>query len=1793
MEMMATKREAGYRAVEGLIEWSVMGMPVTLAETVTKALHGIASCGDCRSASEDWVLFGEVMDVNIGPNLCAHIRRTSMLMQPLDAENVRWPAFDILCPVRHCRLDLAPGMWIGILAKPENRLDGERILADAKVTVWNIPSYNSSLAWQVSHLFAGAYEGWLRAMWWLQNAGMGYVFASHTSVDWSSDVMRTWSMNHRKDFLRCPLEVDFDSSDAYTGILADVNEITLVRATSHKSNLLMTLSPPCPSWSKGGKHSGLASDEGFCFLDAIDHVCKVRPVLALFECSDGLESHPHWRVISAAMQLAGYMRIWSQDVAIHQMTSNQRTRWLAVWCRQDVGGHKSAERLQCSIPRRIPWNDPKHLFELPSTLANSLKLSQAQLQIYGDRNLLPPAKKVRVIEGASLQQVLQQRVLQTGEYLPTLCASYTAQHLLQAEHAQNKGIFATLISVNDEFHFIDPFVFASLFGTTATLSLPSDIRTAFHQLGNAISQIHALAAILFALEGVSGEAISKLAILQQCWDDRLTAENAVVRAVDGMYVLQPIADVVTKILPSIRTWQPWLAGNVLIRFCDDCTLIPLEKKVDGMVISDLLHGLELENHHRRLLTLLWDGQVLPHDMAWGQIPSGQIALRCGAFEIVSMQALKIGENLGSDDPIVSPTQPWCEQEDDPEFDFLLEAHRKGFLHVAEYVCQDVQPRAVARVLMLQQDGTFSWINQANVDRLGSIPSFQSLDMHLHFIKANHEACRTLIGVLVVLAIQGTYEPVSASKWVLLAGGQDTKWLKICQVPRTMTPMQCSALLEQPCTIKLRNSVECPANQPLMLINGDILWCDSKPRQAVPIAFGGMDSLTEHPSCNVQNDSVAARLLQFNLEPGALAIDEMVFHFDVLQLLMPSICWCAPAMWVSSESQFRFPVEPADLQRCFQHFVVPILVVFDWLFVEVRFFEGQWRVLYHSPEQLTLRQRTAVLELINNMRIPVQPNAFRWIRTTEDSELAAWHTLRTFYARAGAPLLPTSHRTTQRLQRAQYTDHVMQILDQADFVWRDTQTDDRMLQFARASRNAFMVAILESPSRAEDLILRSTGRPPQVYNIHEIFFVADEWLDMRANIYRTHPGWATSDEMEFLLTFFLPESFCPPVLHHDLSIIAASVMPRSDQFQRFVALREGHWVGIEVICNAEEHTCRVVFLQAPARDQQFWTNFAAEYVVPIGFRPIIIVDTTRTRPGMCGWELLHRWVVSDLSLPADFHFPQQKRQVVDMILEESERAWRTAGAPPMLRTFAANVRRTFLLVGGCQALQPCSAVSLGGMEGAAPPDTPMQAADPWQFDDPWKTKKKTVKQSKWEDLQLQTDHPFVSKDKVPLPFVQKQQLSTNRGGIAFVSKGNLKQATEIVPKEPCALLLPIIDPTDPLAKMPNLSGPFEVIVFDPALNQEYKRQVHLVIVTPEVQFLLPTPSITLTLAAVCEIVLECDARLTTKDVFQSFYDNPLGKFKVLLKEVCSDPIWNHAAIYGYRVIQEHAKDKRDVVHQCLLKVQQKHRTPLLAASGTGDLVARDFIPKGEQVDDLSIIPRFWPIDRANKADLIKAASSITGYRGIAVTKRGLAPRFATDALATARDLLLPQDDRICTINKAMVPKVNMDSLGWPAEILAKDIVAAVHQTTKVPCIPTRSFRRAGVCAWTLSFEKAPSVTKFSVRVNDKTFEILLTPASYKISPKGKGKGKSFKGGQVQAKEQPASRGAVSKEIHHERIDRLEEQVGRLEQRHESLSEKVDSQFNQVGDQLRQILQCVQPRHRDQGDTPPPVKHHRAA
>ena len=185
MDSKANEVHAESLAARGLIDWAIMGLPFTLAETVCTALVSIATTGGCRNVDQDWVLFGEVVEVSDGPPFSAQLRRVSLLSSQGDQVGEQWANFDIICPVTvHRRVDFTPGMLLGMYTKPSNRQSHNKVAADTTVPIWNISSFDRCLAWNATHLFAGAYEGWLRAMWWVQQANLTLAFATHTSVDW-------------------------------------------------------------------------------------------------------------------------------------------------------------------------------------------------------------------------------------------------------------------------------------------------------------------------------------------------------------------------------------------------------------------------------------------------------------------------------------------------------------------------------------------------------------------------------------------------------------------------------------------------------------------------------------------------------------------------------------------------------------------------------------------------------------------------------------------------------------------------------------------------------------------------------------------------------------------------------------------------------------------------------------------------------------------------------------------------------------------------------------------------------------------------------------------------------------------------------------------------------------------------------------------------------------------------------------------------------------------------------------------------------------------------------------------------------------------------------------------------------------------------------------------------------------------------------------------------------------------------------------------------------------------------
>ena len=482
-------------------------------------------------------------------------------------------------------------------------------------------------------------------------------------------------------------------------------------------------------------------------------------------------------------------------------------------------------------------------------------------------------------------------------------------------------------------------------------------------------------------------------------------------------------------------------------------------------------------------------------------------------------------------------------------------------------------------------------------------------------------------------------------------------------------------------------------------------------------------------------------------------------------------------------------------------------------------------------------------------------------------------------------------------------------------------------------------------------------------------------------------------------------------------------------------------------------------------------------------------------------------------------------------------------------------------------------------------------DPWANYDPWQ-KKKAVRQSRWEDLELPDNHPFSSPTGAKLQFVRQQELGPSKGGVAFATKSSVPQLMELRPKEPALLLIPQLPQEDPLQGISNLRGPVEVIVIDPALQTTYKRQVHMIVLNQDPKSVirsLPPPSISLTVADIAELIVECDARVVNKDVFQSFTDNPIHRFKNTFKEHCDIDFWANCAFYSYKFLKPKEGDRHAGVHQCILKVQKAHRLGLLSFSGKNDLFIRDYVQKGSTVLDLSVLPRFWDVTKEARLDLLKAASKLHGFYGLVITKRGLAPRFDVKKLCSAREALLPQDDRLTDLNRSLIPRFTRESTGWPTGILAKDVVLAVHKAVATTCIPICSYRSSGCVAWTLAFQDLPTSFVFSVKVNEAVYEILITEKALQEKPsKGKGKGKA---GKSKRSPSPATSTAVSTSsatIQEERIDRLEAKVGTLEKKHDALDHKIDNHYSGLSNQLRQVLQhlATPKAHEPSGDTPPP-------
>ena len=85
----------------------------------------------------------------------------------------------------------------------------------------------------------------------------------------------------------------------------------------------------------------------------------------------------------------------------------------------------------------------------------------------------------------------------------------------------------------------------------------------------------------------------------------------------------------------------------------------------------------------------------------------------------------------------------------------------------------------------------------------------------------------------------------------------------------------------------------------------------------------------------------------------------------------------------------------------------------------------------------------------------------------------------------------------------------------------------------------------------------------------------------------------------------------------------------------------------------------------------------------------------------------------------------------------------------------------------------------------------------------------------------------------------------------------------------------------------------------------------------------------------------------------------------------------ATFYGLRTNKHPGAPKGEQQYQCIVKAPLAARARILEQSGQSILLARDFIDHNQMPQDTTVLPRFWPINPQELANMRIATKGIEG------------------------------------------------------------------------------------------------------------------------------------------------------------------------------------------------------------------------
>ena len=1033
---------------------------------------------------------------------------------------------------------------------------------DEDVVVTFRPDFDKHMPWNLFHCFSGAYSGWAQATSFLDRTESAFCLGQEFELDIDEQVMQLWSVKHAARPFTCPVHWSTEwPSQKHVGLHGSVADWTPANVLRVQSNLCLSMSPPCQSWSKGGKHLGLADRNGWAFIDAVQLAVVLQPVCIVAECSDEIVEHEHFRFVELLFQSAGYRLVWKQVTPLHHMAHHCRTRWLAAWCRFDVNAQFVGFSFPLRHSPRCPWDDPSNHVVIPGVWRPQLCLTESECAVYDNPDLLPRSGRVhRGTMPTRAHQVLWERVPASDQPLPTLCASYSSQHLLAVHHVQLRGLFTFLKRTARGFEFFDPGHFCLLFGTQTHVVLPTKVPEAFRIVGNAISVPQAVLALGVVMHSVGQVEIDPLHLVRKSWLERFRSHNSIMFEHQGFVHLIRATQAPEWISFDSQPMTPSkhdvkCLGNIdQSQFCFSAA---------AEVIA---HDFLLKHIHgpqELVMQMYFRAEDMQSSMT---MPIGLLAAKAHEWEIVLASTVlgrcTLSHHRTTEVIEISPTIPFEAEQHvvirpAPQFDCIVQS--QWFCTLSD-LCKGLVPTynaALATCVILQEDSDFHFQCWGSVEEVQSVAAtiqsqiggriFDSSGIHSGGKHCTH------------LVIHPSSVPVRVVYIV------DCGEFHLVQVDTDGLPN----IKFQRCDVALR---PCDPQQLQSWPDDQVMSLTTMPE----IRAGGHHQAAGPPPRLAQGADFNARAEFMCNTNGWLATDEMCAMTQTIQWSQQTHHFAPPVLWDPSKPDFEDDGTEVHIYNN-STTVLPILVQDHWAACEIhRQGDNARVVMVQMPQHLVTRATFIMARIldIGPHRIEVQTEM-----TGHIPHLCGWTLLQRWFQQLHL-MDEIADVSRQYNLPDQYVQTIEMCMQCSIEDWTSNGMPHNMGYLAVRLRKNFLWFLARRQSIGQPVpqqqLVVGIPEPPH----REIVMVRQdppslpERIAARLQVFSQHPGWATSDEIDYtleILRFYEPNTlFCPPaVWEHSTGELRFlnGFQPTYQSYRHVVwfVASQNHWIIIELCC----------------------------------------------------------------------------------------------------------------------------------------------------------------------------------------------------------------------------------------------------------------------------------------------------------------------------------------------------------------------------------------------------------------------------------------------------------------------------------------------------------------------------------------------------------------------------------------------------------------------------------------------------